>query len=228
MDVQMPIIDGYKCTHLLRHHVPYRAYVRDVPIVAMTASAIQGDREKCRKAGMDDYLAKPVKRKVLERMLVRWGLSRRRAPSPSDRSEKSFDCSETASHCSNNDIPMAAVDELGANDGDPPLTVHTPLDDRQSPPTPRPRNCDSPGDLSPVGLGSPIAVGAIQVQRAETDEMALLSRAEKLMDAAGAGPVMTRGTSFQSEKSEALTAENVERLAMKDTHQHQVLQQQHK
>ncbi|KAJ4296044.1 hypothetical protein N0V88_004746 [Collariella sp. IMI 366227] len=71
MDVQMPIIDGYKCTHRLRHHVPYKGFV-GTPIVAMTASAIQGDREKCRRAGMDDYLSKPVKIKTLEKMLVRW------------------------------------------------------------------------------------------------------------------------------------------------------------
>lgn len=72
MDVQMPIIDGYRATHLIRHHAPYAACARQIPIVAMTASAIQGDREKCQKAGMDDYLAKPVKGKLLERMLVRW------------------------------------------------------------------------------------------------------------------------------------------------------------
>jgi signal transduction histidine kinase/FixJ family two-component response regulator len=72
MDVQMPVIDGYRCTHILRHHMPYKGYISDVPIVAMTASAIQGDREKCKRAGMDDYLSKPVRNKVLEKMLVRW------------------------------------------------------------------------------------------------------------------------------------------------------------
>ena len=65
MDVQMPIIDGYKCTHLLRHHLPYKTILHDVPIVAMTASAIHGDREKCKRAGMDDYLAKPVTMTIL-------------------------------------------------------------------------------------------------------------------------------------------------------------------
>ena len=81
MDVQMPVIDGYKATHILRHHVPYRAYTKDVPIVAMTASAIQGDREKCKKAGMDDYLAKPVRGKMLEKMLVKWSRIKRKTVS---------------------------------------------------------------------------------------------------------------------------------------------------
>ncbi|TLS29677.1 hypothetical protein PpBr36_00850 [Pyricularia pennisetigena] len=80
MDVQMPVLDGYRTVHLLRNHSPYKAYVNDVPIVAMTASAIQGDREKCMQAGMDDYLAKPVKSKLLEKMLVRWTKDRRKLP----------------------------------------------------------------------------------------------------------------------------------------------------
>jgi CheY-like chemotaxis protein len=72
MDVQMPIMDGYECTHVLRNHSPFKNYVLDVPIIAMTASAIQGDREKCLKAGMDDYLAKPVQTQTLKRMLMHW------------------------------------------------------------------------------------------------------------------------------------------------------------
>jgi CheY-like chemotaxis protein len=80
MDVQMPILDGYRATHLIRHHRPYSSLpgMRAIPIVAMTASAIQGDREKCERAGMDDYLAKPVKGKTLEKMLIKWALRGKR------------------------------------------------------------------------------------------------------------------------------------------------------
>ena len=80
MDVQMPILDGYRATHLIRHHNPYSSLpgMHAIPIVAMTASAIQGDREKCQRAGMDDYLAKPVKAKTLEKMLVKWALEIKR------------------------------------------------------------------------------------------------------------------------------------------------------
>ena len=76
----MPVLDGYRATHLIRHHSPYAsiASIRTLPIVAMTASAIQGDREKCTTAGMDDYLAKPVKGKLLEDMLLKWAIEGRK------------------------------------------------------------------------------------------------------------------------------------------------------
>lgn len=79
MDVQMPVLDGYATCHRIRHHRPYTAIedIHAIPIVAMTASAIQGDKEKCIEAGMDDYLAKPVIGKTLERMLIKWALVRR-------------------------------------------------------------------------------------------------------------------------------------------------------
>ncbi len=95
MDVQMPVIDGYKCTHLLRYHTQYRDFAKDVPIVAMTASAIQGDREKCEKAGMDDYLSKPVRGKALEKMLIHWSQTQRRELSPYN--SESSDCSDSGS-----------------------------------------------------------------------------------------------------------------------------------
>ena len=79
MDVQMPIMDGYRATHTIRTAERFREQVRDIPIVAMTASAIQGDREKCQKAGMDDYLSKPVRGPVLEKMLLKWAVQGNRA-----------------------------------------------------------------------------------------------------------------------------------------------------
>lgn len=58
--LQMPIRDGYSATHAIRTEAPWRDMpeIRGVPIVAMTASAIQGDKEKCQLAGMDVSRAK--------------------------------------------------------------------------------------------------------------------------------------------------------------------------
>ena len=67
MDVQMPVLDGYEATKLLRKD-PLEA-VRGILVIAMTASAIQGDREKCLASGMNDYLAKPVRSGVLKKKL---------------------------------------------------------------------------------------------------------------------------------------------------------------
>ncbi|KAH8661668.1 hypothetical protein BGZ60DRAFT_433470 [Tricladium varicosporioides] len=114
MDVQMPVMDGYQATKILRRSTESLIegiskfdkfdvnsvdgateifkidevdgkewkegtdiHLKDIPVIAMTASAIQGDREKCTAAGMDDYLAKPVEKGRLEEMLVKWAGKRR-------------------------------------------------------------------------------------------------------------------------------------------------------
>ncbi|KAH6677147.1 hypothetical protein B0J14DRAFT_615440 [Halenospora varia] len=114
MDVQMPVMDGYQATRILRTSTEFsldgvakvdkrdvdgvdgankifkidgveemdgkegvEVSIKDIPVIAMTASAIQGDREKCTDAGMDDYLAKPVEKERLEEMLVKWAGKRR-------------------------------------------------------------------------------------------------------------------------------------------------------
>lgn len=68
MDCRLPIIDGYEATRQIRC-LPGRT---DVPIIALTANALQGDRETCLQAGMNDYLAKPFKRNDLQQILQRW------------------------------------------------------------------------------------------------------------------------------------------------------------
>ncbi|EXJ87783.1 hypothetical protein A1O1_04710 [Capronia coronata CBS 617.96] len=67
MDVQMPVLDGYEATKAIRADPDQ--HVSQVLIIAMTASAIRGDREKCLEAGMNDYLAKPVRQTALKSML---------------------------------------------------------------------------------------------------------------------------------------------------------------
>ena len=88
MDVQMPEMDGFTATAAIREREAARPGSGRLPIVALTAFAMKGDRERCLAAGMDDYLAKPIRRDQLAAVLARFaGEALRRAeadePDPS-------------------------------------------------------------------------------------------------------------------------------------------------
>ena len=71
MDCQMPVIDGYETTRRIRD---FNSNVknRDIPVIAITASAMEGDRERCLNAGMNDFLAKPITAAAVRQILDRW------------------------------------------------------------------------------------------------------------------------------------------------------------
>ncbi|GAB2628296.1 hypothetical protein GCM10027270_14780 [Nocardioides ginkgobilobae] len=72
MDVQMPVLDGYAATRALREQEAERGTGRRTPVIAMTAAAVDGERERCLAAGMDDYLTKPVDPAALAATLSHW------------------------------------------------------------------------------------------------------------------------------------------------------------
>lgn len=77
MDCQMPEMDGYDATRELRRR---EGVSRHTPVIAMTAAAMEGDRELCIEAGMDDYITKPVRADAIEEALGRWIVDDRPAP----------------------------------------------------------------------------------------------------------------------------------------------------
>jgi CheY-like chemotaxis protein len=66
MDIQMPEMDGYTATGIIRNELK-----RDIPIIAMTAHAMTGEKEKCLQLGMNDYVSKPIKETVLYNIIAR-------------------------------------------------------------------------------------------------------------------------------------------------------------
>jgi two-component system chemotaxis sensor kinase CheA len=68
LDMMMPVMDGYETLNALRNNDT----LKYIPVVALTANAMKGDREKCLKAGAWDYISKPVNLKVLMEIITRW------------------------------------------------------------------------------------------------------------------------------------------------------------
>jgi CheY-like chemotaxis protein len=74
MDISMPVMDGYLATRKIRE-IEAERHLPRTPIIGLTAHAMQGDREKCLDAGMDDYIAKPISAAKLTAMIEAWIVS---------------------------------------------------------------------------------------------------------------------------------------------------------
>jgi CheY-like chemotaxis protein len=83
MDCQMPLMDGHEATRLVRQQW---TEPRPLPIIAVTANALEGEAERCKQSGMDDYLAKPITVEDLRQMVERWiGTAHRETSSEAGR-----------------------------------------------------------------------------------------------------------------------------------------------
>ncbi len=88
MDCQMPVMDGYEASKSIREGGANEINV-DIPIVALTANAMEGDKEKCLISGMDDYLSKPIDAKLLFKVLKKWILKDKQDLKPESSKEQS-------------------------------------------------------------------------------------------------------------------------------------------
>ena len=104
MDIQMPILDGFDSTALVRKNGI------NTPIIAVTANAIKGEYEKCIKAGMNDYLAKPYKEEDLIALLIKW-VEARITPTPN---QKGLD--NTTSHIQTELYNLSSLREISRGD----------------------------------------------------------------------------------------------------------------
>ena len=86
MDCQMPEMDGFETTRAMRRREALNPTLGRVPIIALTALAMQGDAERCLAAGMDDYLTKPIQLDQLSAKLHHWH-QRDAAPPPDARTQ---------------------------------------------------------------------------------------------------------------------------------------------
>jgi two-component system sensor histidine kinase/response regulator len=93
MDCMMPEMDGYSATEEIRRQ-QNTGRLPPFPIIALTANAIKGDREKCLSAGMDDYLTKPFKKKALLDMLIQWLPDNKLAVTATPHAKMAFDSAD--------------------------------------------------------------------------------------------------------------------------------------
>ncbi len=100
MDMQMPVMDGYEATMAIRNienkfHKDGEPQKKRIPIIAMTAHAMKGDKEKCLNTGMDDYISKPLRRDPLLNIVKKWLFSGPSEKMKEDTSQEVFPQSDT-------------------------------------------------------------------------------------------------------------------------------------
>lgn len=106
MDVQMPIMDGFEATRRIRNQLG----LKELPVIAMTANAMKGDKQKCLNAGMNDYISKPVAQDVLYSTLLKWIV-----PSDVEQALTPVEKTETTAHEDDAIDLTKALEQMGGN-----------------------------------------------------------------------------------------------------------------
>ncbi len=116
MDCQMPVMDGYFCTKRIRNYEKNNS-LNHTPIIAMTANAMLGDKEKCLDAGMDDYMSKPLNRYILEKTLKKWDpfAAQKKTINPASQRKKN---SEPATEINSKWLNLNVLNEIKSFMGD--------------------------------------------------------------------------------------------------------------
>ncbi|RYP50091.1 hypothetical protein DL768_004295 [Monosporascus sp. mg162] len=210
MDVQMPVLDGYEATKLLRKDEIDE--VRKVLVIAMTASAIQGDRERCLAAGMNDYLAKPVKADLLKKKLDTYTTGHvlkqnsllKDSPEPDHSGRKSANAPPPKlSPVPSPPTIRETMDELDAANKSPPLVIPIRDDLSSQASVGSPNEVDSPHRQS-------IAASAQATSSAQPQEQQQQHSSNVLMEShngRNAGPATSATTSPPTDKPEVVPAE---------------------
>jgi len=110
MDVQMPEMDGFEATSLLREQE--RLTGKHQPVVAMTALAMNGDRERCMSSGMDGYISKPIRPQELDEVLDRYVMQKEQSSAPHERASDQNDSVDVAQLLERIDDDRALLEEL--------------------------------------------------------------------------------------------------------------------
>ncbi|MGI9451736.1 MAG: response regulator, partial [Geminicoccaceae bacterium] len=146
MDCQMPVMDGFEASRIISAMMGNNEVPR-IPIIALTANAMQGDRDRCSEAGMDDYATKPIRKKTLIGMLSRWCAKKDQAASAMSSDTVEAEQVEPAEDRSRAEGP-SKTSPSSAVAAPPPVAESQPIETGRVEPDEGPGSAEGPVDAA--------------------------------------------------------------------------------